>query len=92
MNAIESCIIHGSDHWFIKPSIWNRINEDSQQRILDSINDDKYNIANKFKMTIFNDLKQTYFDLADKEVTIPDDVAELIRGEKEKSTLKKTCT
>lgn len=92
MNAIESCMIHGSDHWFIKPSIWNRINEESQQKILDSINDDKYNIANKFKMTIFNDLKQTYFDLADKEVTIPDDVAELIRAEKEKSTVKKTCT
>ena len=43
-------------------------------------------------MTIFNDLKQTYFDLADKEVSIPDDVAELIKAEKEKSTLKKTCT
>lgn len=86
MNAIESCMIHGSDHWFIKPSIWNRINVDSQQKILDSINDDKYNIADKFEMTIFNDLKQTYFDLADKEASIPDDVAELIKAEKEKST------
>lgn len=87
INAIESCMIHGSDHWFIKPSVWNRINEDFQQKILDSINDDKNNISDKFEMTIFNDLKQTYFDLADKQVSIPNDVAELIRVEKEKSTL-----
>ncbi|HXH99212.1 MAG TPA: hypothetical protein VNI52_03010 [Sphingobacteriaceae bacterium] len=88
MNAIENCMIHGSDHWFIKPSVWNKIDQDSRQRILDSINDDKYNIANKFGMTILNDLKQKYFDLADKAVSIPNDVAELIIAEKEKSTLK----
>jgi len=89
MNAIESCMIHGSDHWFIKPSIWNKIDKDFQQEILDSINDDGYNIADDFKMTILNDLKQTYFDLANKEVSIPNDVAELIETEKEKSTSKK---
>lgn len=88
MNAIESCMIHGSDHWFIKPSVWNKIDQDSRQRILDSIIDDKYNIANKFGMTILNDLKQKYFDLADKAVSIPNDAAELIIAEKEKSTLK----
>lgn len=88
MCIIESCLIHGSDHWFIKPSVWNKIKPDLQQKILDSINDDKYSIADGFEMTILNDLKQTYFDLAEKQVKIPNDVAELIATEKEKLSTK----
>jgi len=91
MNAIESCMIHGSDHWFIKPSVWNRIDTEFQQEILNSIFDDKYDIADKFEMTIFNDLKQAYFDLAENEIILPDDVADLIKVEKEKLTFKKNC-
>jgi hypothetical protein len=88
MCVVESCLIHGSDHWFIKPSVWNKIKPDLQQKILDSINDDKYSIADDFEMTILNDLKQTYFDLAEKQVNIPNDVAELIATEKEKLSTK----
>jgi hypothetical protein len=87
MCVIESCMIHGSDHWFIKPSIWDKIKPDLQQKILDSINDNKYCIADDFEMTILNDLKQVYFDLADKQTEIPSDVAQLIATEKKKSTL-----
>jgi len=86
--VIESCIIHGTDHWFIKPSVWNEIKPDLQRKILNSINDNKYCIADSFQMTIFNELKQTYFDLADKQPNIPSDVAQLITFEKEKSTMK----
>lgn len=87
MCVIESCMIHGSDHWFIKPSIWNKIKPDSQQKILDSINDDKFCIADNFEMTILNDLKQIYFDLAENQTEIPNDVMELIISEKTKSTI-----
>lgn len=42
-------------------------------------------------MTIFNDLKQAYFDLAENEIILPDDIADLIKVEKEKLTFKKNC-
>jgi hypothetical protein len=86
--VIESCIIHGSDHWFIKPSVWNEIELEFKKKILDSINDEKFCIADEFRMTILNNLKQNYFDLADKQLNIPIDVAQLIAVEKEKSTMK----
>lgn len=86
MCAIESCMIHGSDHWFIKPSVWKKIKLDSQQKILDAINDDRYCIADDFEMTILNDLKQVYFDLEINKTDIPTNVLELISIEKKKST------
>lgn len=57
VGAIESWMIHGSDHWFIKPSIWNKINTHTQQKILEDIWDTKKNIGDIYGHSIFSDLK-----------------------------------
>ncbi|OCB73168.1 hypothetical protein B0A79_24900 [Flavobacterium piscis] len=57
INMIESWMIHGTDHWFLKPSVWNSLNFNLQRKILDKSNDFKYNIGNELEYTIFKEIK-----------------------------------
>ncbi len=57
INNIESWMIHGTDHWFIKPSVWNKIKPEKQQRMLNDIRDLSKNIGDTYELDIFNDIK-----------------------------------
>jgi len=84
---IERWMIYGSDHWFIGPSVWNKLNTNYQSKILESILDDNYNIGHVCKLSIFNDIKNEcllFFEEHDKEV--PDFLRSIINEEKEKIT------
>jgi hypothetical protein len=60
LTMIESWMVHGSDHWFIKPSVWNHIAKSKQRQILDDIFDFQYNIGHPCSHSIFNDLRQEF--------------------------------
>jgi hypothetical protein len=57
VSMIENWMIHGSDHWFLKPSIWENVENKYRTDILEEILDNSYNIGNELRVTIFNDLK-----------------------------------
>jgi hypothetical protein len=56
---IETLMIHGSDHWFLKPSVWESITKKNQQQIVNDIMNLKSNIAVPYEKTIFNKIKRS---------------------------------
>lgn len=58
INMIETWMIYHSDHWFIKPSVWENIKEDKQNKILQDIFDVDKEVKVEYEYTIFNDLKR----------------------------------
>lgn len=87
VSMIENWMIHGSDHWFIKPSIWDKIDENKRQEILETILDDRYNIGHEFGMSIFNELKMESIKLMeDNYDQLNDLLIDLLNKEKQKLT------
>ncbi len=58
INMIESWMMYGSDHWFIKPSIWEKITAENQKVIVSDIMDPSKRISSFYPKTIFNDFKR----------------------------------
>lgn len=58
LNAIESWMTNGSDHWFIRPSVWQSLPTERQQRILDAISDDGYPINANPTVSIFDGIRR----------------------------------
>ncbi|MDI1444861.1 hypothetical protein [Polyangium sp. 6x1] len=56
--AIESWMLHGTDHWFLGPDTWSSITPTAQQALLDDILDDTHNIGALYNKTVFNALKR----------------------------------
>jgi hypothetical protein len=91
VSAVESWMIHGSDHWFIKPSIWQAIDSKYQKIILNQILDDNYNIGNNLNWTIFNDLKLESIKLMETNYEkLNSLLIQLLDNEKRKLTLTPT--
>lgn len=57
INNIETWMTYGSDHWFIKPSVWNNILPEKQKEIINAIWDMDKNIGDRYEIGIFDDLK-----------------------------------
>jgi hypothetical protein len=57
ISLIERWMIHGSDHWFINPSTWNKIDTKRQDLILEIILDESRNIGHDFEYSIFDDIR-----------------------------------
>lgn len=60
---IEDFMVRNSDQWFIKPSVWDSINPESQQKILNDVmtprkdlNSEEYSIFNQMKKKIAIDI------------------------------------
>lgn len=58
INAIESWMVYGTDHWFIQPSVWNKLPKVIKQEIENDLWDLDKNIGFRYKHTIFSDLKK----------------------------------
>ena len=54
---IEDVMVKNSDQWFIKPSVWNSINPESQQKILNDVMTPRIDL-NSEEYSIFNQLKK----------------------------------
>lgn len=91
ISLIENWMIHGSDHWFIKPSIWEKIDTKYQKQILETILDDKYNIGHEFDLTIFNELKMEFINrMEQNNEKLNEYHLELLHKEKTKITFSNT--
>jgi len=59
LNAMESWMIHGSDHWFIRPSAWNAITPTRQEKALDLLKSDEFNIGTLLEFSILDDMRRS---------------------------------
>jgi len=68
LNMIESWMIHGTDHWFLRPSVWNGIPPKRKRLILDKILDVTKGITDVPDFSIFDDLRRNLLDSERKRV------------------------
>jgi len=55
---IEGWMLHGSDHWFLKPSVWDKITREMQSNIIKAIESVEKNVGHFCEFSIFNELRQ----------------------------------
>jgi len=55
INLIESWMIHGTDHWFIRPSVWAKIPEERQKKILGELDKVNKSIKSQCPYSILDD-------------------------------------
>jgi hypothetical protein len=58
LNAMESWIVNGSDHWFMRPSAWDSIPALRQRKILAQIGRDDDNLGSFLSFSIFDDARR----------------------------------
>lgn len=70
LTMLETWMINGTDHWFITPSIWEKIPEHRRSTILNDILDDRYSIAMMYPRSIFDDIRAAALagDITDKPI------------------------
>ena len=87
INMIEAWMVHGSDHWFIKPSIWNKIKLSHQQKIFKDMFDKSRNIGQPYELSIFNDARRAVIEsLKTNFDKLSDSQKEVIKAEESKLT------
>lgn len=70
LNFIESFMMHGSDHWYIKPSIWNKMHLEKKTFILNYFFNTERAFIEELNFSIFDDIRLwliEYFDLSESE-------------------------
>jgi len=75
LEMVETWMVRGSDHWFIKPSCWTRIPPDRQLNILEDILDCSLNIGTPYSLSIFDELREDAVGAPDVEGHPPTDKA-----------------
>jgi len=85
LNIIESWMIHGSDHWFLKESIWDSINVKTQNLILERLKDNNYNIGDLLDYSIFNNVRSYIISILSGKLDSLDDLTlNWLKAEKKK--------
>lgn len=84
LNIIERWMVHGTDHWFIKPSVWNKLPIERQNRIIEAISNPNSNIGQDFAVSIFDDLRSQFIELAMLDIKYIKNNMDFIKIEKQK--------
>jgi hypothetical protein len=58
LNAMESWLTNGSDHWFIRPSAWESIPPARQAKVLDLLLSEEDNIGSLLDFSILDDIRR----------------------------------
>jgi len=62
LSAIESWMIHGTDNWYLAPSVWDAITPQEQNAILHDILDESRSLSNVYDRNVFKVLRQQLID------------------------------
>ncbi len=89
LTLIETWLVHGTDHWFIRPSIWDKLTKLRQRAILTNILDLSKNIGYYCDYSIFDNIRNTIianFEKSEKYKSASKDFIKFINKEKKKLT------
>lgn len=67
IEMLESWMIHGTDHWFITPSAWNRIPKSRQQAIRERLIE-PLSLAERAPFSILDDVRRHILAIAESQV------------------------
>ncbi|MGG0250723.1 hypothetical protein ABEY24_20610 [Peribacillus frigoritolerans] len=84
---IESWMIHVSDHWFIKQSIWESIPVKRRDKILSDILDLNKGLFDQYHLSIFDDIRKKILSKIDEENNWPSinkETIDFIKKQKDK--------
>jgi hypothetical protein len=81
---IERWMVHGTDHWYMRPSAWNRIPIARQGAILNDIMDTSKNIGFEYQWSIFDELRREAIANARAIAPPPDGVEDYVAFEEAK--------
>jgi hypothetical protein len=65
LSMVESWMINGSDQWYLRPSVWNKLGKQRQDLILAEISACARSVRDEAEHAIFDDVRRTF--LADFE-------------------------
>jgi hypothetical protein len=90
LDLVEGWMTHGTDHWFVPPSLWNNLSLERQQRILKDLQSTEGVPSADPAEPIFDDLRRTFIAaLKQQQLTVNgltgERLAELIASEEKKS-------
>jgi hypothetical protein len=79
LNTIESAMLHSTDHWFLRPSVWKRLPKTRQNQILSEV---MFRDGNAFHATMHSIFDEIRSELLDRlEADNPESVsAEIKQG------------
>jgi hypothetical protein len=89
LNAMESWLVNGTDHWFIRPSAWQAISPVRQAKVLDLLLRDEDNIGTFLEFSILDGPRKyliTYIREYLSEADDPDAVQRMVTAEEAKLT------
>ncbi|WP_025116593.1 hypothetical protein [Lysinibacillus fusiformis] len=72
LNFIESFMMHGTDHWFIQPEVWNKMDEEKQKYILEYFFVTEKAFLQDVNFSIFDDIRKDYL----VKLTLPEGLKE----------------
>lgn len=86
LNMIESYMIHGSDHWFIAPSVWNELPPEKQKIILNDILVTDKSFLDQFPLSIFDSIRSQFIKQLENQQkwAFQKNIQNLIEHEKKK--------
>jgi len=60
LTMVETWMIHGSDSWYIRPSVWDELPKDRQGRLLAEMMDLKHPIGIPCKHSVFDTIRKSH--------------------------------
>jgi len=73
LSMIESWMVNGTDQWYIKPSVWEKIRGNRKSSILKDIYECKQNIGQEYRFSIFDAIREDMLaKLKEKEESTQD--------------------
>jgi hypothetical protein len=80
IGMIESWMIHGTNHWFLDPNVWNEVEPSIREQMMEDIEDDRPGIGTPYGRTIFNQLKRDWIRILDDNPSVSPDQRAGIRA------------
>lgn len=59
LSMIESWMINGSDQWFLRPSVWDKLGSKRQELVLQEISECARNVYEEADQSIFDDVRRS---------------------------------
>lgn len=69
LEMLESWMIHGSDHWFITPSVWNDVPHARQRAICDRILDGNWSLADRVPFSVLDQPRRHIVSFIESQIT-----------------------